>query len=355
MTVTTEVLGPLEPDTLRVIFLYVGQGESTLVLAPNGGGDHRSMLIDCNRAEELKGVCLPKLLKDVLPKDGKGKPLLDVFVNTHPHTDHLGGLPEIDGDVTIDAVWHTDHRPSRDHESAYDDLKRLIAKVARSGGAERKLVGTNEQENFGRVSIQFLSPAPYVVEDIAGETAAARDQRIHEHCAVMRVTYGTPQVHVMITGDSDKAAWKRISGYHGKEEDNRTAAHVLSAAHHGSYTFFKDRDDDPDPITDHLDRIAPEHVIISAPDRQDSKHEHPDPYAVERYEKAVGADNVHHMGSRAWSFVVDVFSDGTYQLFSDNGALADRLGFGKDDEPDDKSGDAPPVISRIERSRPMGT
>ncbi len=61
---------------------------------PDGTGRHLSMLIDCNRSASLKGIDLTKLLGDALPKNGAGRPLLDVFTNTHPHSDHIGGLDE---------------------------------------------------------------------------------------------------------------------------------------------------------------------------------------------------------------------------------------------------------------------
>ena len=89
---------------------------------------------------------------------------------------------------------------------------------------------------------------------------------------------------VLITGDSDKAAWsEHITDYHGKDDDNRIAASVLSASHHGSRTFFKECEDDDDVYTTHLDRIDPSHVVVSAPDQADSPHGHPHDDAMQLY------------------------------------------------------------------------
>ena len=363
MTKTEEILGPLEADTMRVVFLYVGQGESTLVLMPDGAGGHLSMLIDCNRAEALAGVNLPKLLADLLPRNGDEKPVLDVFFNTHPHSDHLGGLEELREEIEIGAVWHSGHVPGPAHQGAYGELTALINEVRKRGGEEKELLGSRTPTDWGLGQVHVLSPAEHIVDEIADETPEARYARIHDQCAVVCIAYGSKEskTRVMVTGDSDKQAWIRITGYHGKPEDNRVKAHVLSASHHGSYTFFKDRADDPDPYEGHIDAIAPERVIISAPDQEDSKHDHPDDDALKRYENAVGKDCVHHMGSRGWSFFVDAYADGTYSLSDDRGELASRFGFDDDgDDGDDGGGGsggkkaAPAVISRVERSRPMG-
>lgn len=361
MTTTSDILGPLSSNTMRVVFLYVGQGESTLLLMPNGAGGHKSMLIDSNRGVTLKGIDLVKFLADVLPKDANGKPVLDVYTNTHPHNDHLCGLAEIRKAVHVNDVWHSGHKPSSLHEGPYGDLNDLIKEVKNRGGSEVLLEGSRTATAWGAGEVHVLSPAAHIVDEIEGETPEQRDARIHDQCAVLRIAYGSEakKTHVLITGDSDKTAWKRITGYHGKPEENRVKSTVLSASHHGSYTFFKDRVDDPEPYEDHLKAIAPERIIISAPDQKDSKHGHPDDDALKRYEGAVGKDKVHHMGSRAWSFCVDVYADGSYVLSDDHGALATSFLFDENKE-DDKGGGgnrAPAIIipSRIERSRPMGS
>jgi beta-lactamase superfamily II metal-dependent hydrolase len=347
---------------MRIVFLYVGQGEATLVLMPDGMGHHLSMLIDCNRAEPLGGVNLPKLLMDVLPKDAENWPALDVFLNTHPHSDHLGGLDEIRKVVRVREVWHSGHTPSSKHKGPFAELAELIKEVRKRGGKEIRLEGSRTPYDWGAGAVHVLSPAEYIVDEIENETPDQRDARIHDQCAVVRIAYGSEssKTRVMITGDSDKQAWIRITGYHGEPEANRLSSHILSASHHGSYTFFKDRPDDPEPYDEHVEAIAPDRVVISAPDQKDSQHDHPDDDAVKRYTKAVGKDFVHHMGSRGWSFFIDAFSDGTYSFNDDRGELARKFAFGDDNDDGNGGGGsgakraAPAVISFVERSRPMG-
>jgi competence protein ComEC len=354
MTETNKILGPLGGDTMRVVFLYVGQGESTLVFMPDGQGGHLSMLIDCNRGVGQKGMNIAALLQDALPKNDKDRPRLDVFVNTHPHSDHLGGLKEIREVVDIEEVWHSGHNPGPDHEGAYQELNSLLRSVRARGGKETRLEGSRTPTGWGRGEVGVLSPASYVVEDIGDEPADKRYLRIHEQCAVLRISYGVGERkgRILITGDSDKTAWKRITEYHGKPEENRIQCDVFSAPHHGSYTFFKDRADDPEPYTEHLARIAPTHVVISAPDQEDSKYGHPDDDAFHRYHEATKG-KVLHMGSRQWSFVVDVFPDGRCDPFNDRGALARAFPLA-DDSDDKKTSPITAVSNDIRRSRPMG-
>ncbi len=367
------ILDALPTDSMRAIFLYVGQGESTLFLVPNGGDVHLSMLVDCNRGVGLNGIDIPRLLADVLPKKEKRGdtelPVLDVFVNTHPHSDHIGGLKELRESVIVKNVWHSGHKPGPDHDGPYSELEALMKEVEKAKGNVVQMKGSRSSMPFGRAEIHVVSPAKYVVDDVEGEKPEDRYKRIHEQCAVMRVAYGDDKqkARILITGDSDKTAWKEhITEYHSGGDDqkdtaSRIAAEIFSAPHHGSYTFFKDHKDDESPYEEHLPQIAPKQVIISAPDQDDSKHGHPDDWALGKYKDAVGDDGICHMGSEGNSFVVDVAANGTYDIGSDDGALANAYGLGKDDDDGGNGGggskqakSASIITSRIEKSRPMG-
>lgn len=366
MSEFNEIMGTHPSGGMRVVFLYVGQGEATLVFAPNGEGKHVSILIDCNRAPKLGGIDIVKLLADALPLGDTGRPQLDVFINTHPHADHFGGLAELRAAVDIDQVWHSGHKPGPDNQAGYQELKALTKTVKNAGGKVVEMLGSRTATKLGDAHINVVSPAKHVSEDIGDEDPEVRRRRIHEQCGVLRISIGdAPSRHgVLITGDSDRTAWEEhITDYHGKDEDNRVAAEVMSASHHGSYTFFRHKrgDKGEESCTKHLDQIAPTDIIISAPDAKDSPFEHPHDEALDLYKNKVGEDGIHHMGSRGWSFIADFKPDGTYEIWNDGGDLKGRYGL---DVPDDgngeggggkKNGGAPTVISRVEKSRPMGS
>jgi len=360
MSKASDILTPPSTDVMRFVFLYVGQGESTLVFIPDSGR-HKTMLIDANQGRRTGGVDLVRLLKDLL--EDRDDDHLNYFVNTHPHMDHAGELDEISDAIVIDNIWHSGHKPGKDHDDAYQAIQRLRDKVKKSGGEDRELLGTREAASIGEAQYNVLSPAKHVVDEIADEDEDVRYRRIHEHCAVIRFKYGSPEsANVMITGDSDKCAWsEHITGYHGEGDENRLRSYVLSASHHGSRTFFKTDENDTEPYRRHMELIDPEYLVISSPRQEDSPFGHPHDDALELYKEFVAEDNILHTGDGKKSFILDISSDSKYQIRDDAGELADEYGFKSEDDGDNDGGDddnsksrGPFIIAPKIDQRPMG-
>lgn len=319
-----ELLWPTNSDILaRFVFLYVGQGSSTIILAKDSE-KYKSMLIDINLDSENGGVNVPMLISDLL--DGGD---LDIFVNTHPHDDHLKGIIELSNEVSIQEVWHSGHKPGRKYNDAYKDLVEIIEKVKKANGSESEVIleGSKDEKSIGEVFYYVLSPAKYVTDDVSDEDPDTRYRRIHEQCAVMK--FGIKNTWVMIPGDADRDAFeKHITGYH-KE---RLGSVVLAASHHGSRTFFHYEEDD-DPYREALKTIGPKYVTISAPKQSESKHDHPHEDAVKLYNEEVGSDNVHHTGQKRYCYIFDIFQNGTYsKIQDDSGEIAKVYPINKDDD-----------------------
>lgn len=341
--------------TFRTVFLYVGQGEATLMVIPSGES-FIYVLIDTNQDEKNEGINLAKLLSDLL--DDK----LDVFINTHPHNDHLRGLSDIQNEIDISEVWHSGHKPGKKHDDAYKELEEIIKNV----GGENTFVlfGTNDpnkiresdketeiERKLGDIDYIVLSPAEYVSEEIEEEDPEVRYNRIHEQCAVIKFTYGNEPRHILITGDADKPAWeKHITEYH-KE---KLRSDVLSAIHHGSRSFFKDREEDEKSYEDHIQAIQPNHLVISAPKQSESQWGHPHDDAIEIYKKYVGEDEIYHLGDKRSCVIVDISVDGDFKVVLDHD-LVDCYGYKSDKK--EKSGPPKRNISvltpRIDE-KPMG-
>lgn len=343
-----DLLWPTDPHILlRVVMLYVGQGTSNIILAKDGDG-YLTLLHDIHLDTNLGGVDVVRLVDDLL--DGSE---LDVFANSHPHNDHLCGVERLHETVGMKGVWHSNHRPSKQHDDAYQELQRVLSRVREEGGEEVKLCGSRSMKTFGEAEYYVLAPAEYVVDDIGDETPEGRDRRIHEHCAVLK--FGAKGTWVMLTGDADRDAWEcHITDYHTE----RLPAQILTAAHHGSRTFFRYKEED-EPYLDALTSIGPEYVLISAPKRSESPHGHPHESAVKLYADQVGDDNVLHTGASRYSFICDLYHDGTYQISDDGGALADEYAFRdpeKESSPNSSSRIVMPVVisTRVD-DRPMGS
>jgi beta-lactamase superfamily II metal-dependent hydrolase len=309
---------------VRVVFLYVGQGSSAVVFIANGA-DYLVLLVDINVDKAAGGIDVSRMMKDLLAGGD-----LWLFMNTHPHDDHIRGVEELSDAVTISHVAHSGHIPSKKYGDTYANLKRVIAKVKKAGGTELTLLGSNTALKFGDAYCHVLAPAEYVTDDVNEDEADARRRRIHEQCAVLK--FGKGAAWIMIAGDADRCAFEdHIVNYHG---DN-LSAYALGASHHGSRTFFRETDgEDDEPYLDALKAINPRYVVISAPKQHESKHDHPHDDAVELYENHVGAENVLHTGDKRHCFIFDIYKDGKVSgPQNDGGVLAKEYGF-KDDDGD---------------------
>ena len=358
-TVAKDILIP-DTGVFRIAFLYVGQGDSTLFVIPDGSA-FKYVLMDINNDKKNGGIDVVKMLKDLLNDEDDL-----VFINTHPHNDHLKGIKKIHDELGITEVWHSGHKPGSDHDDAYQELQDVIKDIGDEN--EYVLFGSNDmnkvrmndrttevEKKLGEIDYNILSPAEYVQDEVDGEDAQGRYNRIHERCAVMKLIYGSPEVKsILMTGDSDKKAWKEhITDYH----EDKLPCDVLSASHHGSRTFFKDKEDDEDVYRSHIDKMEPGHLVVSAPKQTESRHGHPHDDAIDLYEEYVDEDNIYHLGKNRECVIVDINSDGIIDLKLDQDLVAE---YGFDDDEDDTSSKTkyalPYVGSRTTRidRKPMG-
>jgi len=306
-----ELLWPTDAQILvRFVFLYVGQGSSIIVLVRDHDS-YKSILIDINLDSDNGGVNVPQLMSDLLSGEK-----LNVFVNTHPHNDHLRGLIELSNKLDIDEIWHSGHKPGKKHDESYKDLEKVIKKVKDGGGKEIKLEGSREEKTIVEAAYYVLAPAEYVCDDIQGEDQDTRYRRIHEQCSVLK--FGASGTWVMLPGDADRDAFeKHITEYH-KE---RLGSVLLAAPHHGSRTFFRYNEED-EPYYKALNGINPSHVIVSAPKQSESQWDHPHEDAVNFYKDKVGEENVYHTGAERHCYIFDIFEDGkTSSVNHDKGEL----------------------------------
>lgn len=340
--VAKRVIHPTKAGVFRTVFLYTGQGESTLLVIPNGPGvdDYLYVLVDCDEDREKDEIDVRAMLADLF----EGQQELAAFINTHPHKDHLAGVKNIYDEIGIQEVWHSNHKPSGQHDAAYQELKYVLNKVGKDN--EYHLKGTNDPnklrsvddeevtKTLGWVEYIVLSPAEYVCDEIDGEDEETRYRRIHEQSGVIKFSYKGR--HLLITGDSDKKAWQdHITDYHG----DKLKSDVLSASHHGSRTFFKSGKDDGDPFTEHLAKIDPAYLIISAPKRKDSPHDHPHEDALALYREHVEEENILHLGNEdadPYCVLVDIDQWGNLTVDLDYDLIA-TYGLGEEKE-DSSSG-----------------
>ncbi len=350
-----EIIIPDRANVFRIIFLYVGQGDATLLVVPNGE-KYQYVLIDSNHDESSGGIDLIRLLKDLFEGENSG---LNVYINTHPHKDHLAKVKEIHRQIGIEQLWHSGHKPGGDHKEAYEDLAYVIKEL----GEDKVFILKGSREDnklddkaikLGDINYNVLAPAEYVADEIEDENPDERYSRIHEQCGVLRFKYGANEKQILMTGDADYDAWKEhITDYH----KDRLPSTVLSAAHHGSNSFFwENSDTSKGPYKKHLEKINPTYIIVSAPKTKESKHGHPDKEAMDLYKKQVSKNNGNsfHLGEKRECVIVDIEEDGRIELYPDNG-LVENYGIknGNDNGDNRKAIYSAAVITKVD-NKPMG-
>ncbi len=195
---STTTSGPpttfISAGTLQVHYIDVGQGDSILILSPEG----KVMLIDGGES----GSGALAYLRD------KGIDHVDVMVATHPHADHIGGLVDVLRALPVAKVI-TSGVPST--TATYEHFLDGIA----SAKAAYVEAMRGDTITLGSLSFSVLNPV------------VASGDDINETSLVLRLVYGTTSF--LFTGDAGKVSEASMLA-HGDD----ISAQVLKVGHHGS-------------------------------------------------------------------------------------------------------------------------
>jgi len=221
---TSSGLAQTADMTVRV--MDVGHGDAILVQFPNG----QNMLVDAGDSGSGSRVV------DYLKNDLKIKKI-DILVATHPHEDHVGGMPAVVKAFEIGNVWDSGY-DCNEHQQ----FLRALRKNSRV--SETRKSGYTKQ--VGEARIDVLAP----VKPISGT-----DNDPNNNCLVLRIVYNN--VSFLLAGDM--------------ETDERATVHsfprstVLKVAHHGSSDGTDSR---------FLAEVSPEYAVISLAAKNDFGYPH---------------------------------------------------------------------------------
>ncbi len=184
---------------LEVTFLWVGQGDAAVLRFPDGS----AALVDAGgdpRGRRDPGA------RDVLPflRDAGVRHLAGAFLS-HPHADHLRGLPAVAEAVPIDRFLSSGRRGGEEVAHAWALLPAPVA-LARGDAWER-----------AGVRVEVLGPPP-----------GAADFTENEASLVLRVRFG--ETAFLFLGDVEGAGEAALL------ESGGLAADVVKVPHHGSRT-----------------------------------------------------------------------------------------------------------------------
>ena len=196
-----------EHGSLEITAIDVGQGDSILVVSPEG----RTMLIDGGGSigpvhsefDFGEDVVAPYLWS-------RGLEHLDVVALTHAHGDHIGGLPRIIEDFRPSELWVgiNPETPA---------LQRLYQTASANHVAIRRHTA-GEAWDWGGTNLRVLSPPP---------DWQPKPKHMNDDSLALLVRYG--ETSALLAGDLEKQMERFVA-------TESPGADLLKVAHHGSAT-----------------------------------------------------------------------------------------------------------------------
>lgn len=237
-------------DVLRVTFLDVGQGDAAFIEFPGGA----TMLVDAGP----KTFSFDAGERTVVPfLRFRGVEKLDYLVLSHPHGDHLGGMPAVLGAVPVGEVVEG---RAAGRSSLYARFELIVDSLK----VPRVRVGAGDTVGGGLpVRVYVLGP---------DSAWSGPEDDLNDRSVVLMLRYG--RTVAILPGDAEDDAEARMASRYGGFLD----ADLLKAGHHGSRTSSS---------VEWVRGITPAWTVISA--GADNKFGHPSPSILDRLRAAGSA------------------------------------------------------------------
>ena len=236
----------VRPGILEVTSIDVGQGDSILLVTPEG----RTVLVDAGGLPQWMHSSFDigeQVVSSYLWNRGIER--LDAVVITHDHSDHLGGMPSVIANFRPRELWLSTDAPNPELDPILVQAKR-----ARMGITVRT---EGREFDYGGAHFQVLGPRH-------DEARAALRPNLQS--LVLTVTLS--DTTALLEADAEQAEEQRIVEQHPE-------AQLLKVAHHGSAGSTS---------SELLATVHPRYAVISAGVR--NVYGHPRLEVLERLQKA---------------------------------------------------------------------
>jgi len=233
-------------NILRIDFLDVGQGDAALIEFPSG----EKMLVDAG-PKTLTYDAGERVIAPFLRR--RGISTLDAIVVTHPHSDHIGGVPYLLRHFDVLQVFDGSQRAQ---SSIFYDYASLIQNRHRIVAAGMELA------KIPNVRLYTLHP----IESFLDEDSTDGYDHLNNTSVVVKLQYGATSF--LLAGDAEEPVEDHLDSVYG----SFLKSDVLKAGHHGSITSSS---------AEFLENVRPRQVIISV--GKFNKFHHPSQIVLERF------------------------------------------------------------------------
>lgn len=236
----------LRAGVMEMTAIDVGQGDSILLVTPEG----RAMLIDAGGIPQWMHSDFDvgeQVVSSYLWN--RGIDHLDLVVITHPHADHLGGMPAVMANFHPQELWISIDKP-------VGELAPIVAQ-ARRAGMKVSVKKEGDEYDYGGAHLKVLAP---------GRDQITGSMRPNDDCLVFTARFG--RTTALLEGDAERPAEQRVV-------EERPEAMLLKVAHHGSASGTS---------SDLLATIHPRYAVISVGAR--NVYGHPKREVLERLQQA---------------------------------------------------------------------
>ena len=244
VTLTLTII-KISPNNFKLYFIDVGQGDSTLIITPQG----KTILIDGGGSENYdvgKNILLPYLLDRKVTN-------LDYVIISHFDTDHVGGILTVLEELNVKKVI-----TGKQYESSENYEKFL--RIVKSKNILVKQVQKGDMINVENdVKIKVLFPEEKMIEE----------NSINNNSLVFKLMY--KDFSILFTGDIERISEERLVKLYSNT--NILKSTILKVAHHGSKTSS---------IQEFLELVHPKIALIGV--GKNNLYGHPNQEVIERLE-----------------------------------------------------------------------
>ncbi len=251
-------------DALLVEAIDVGQGDSLLLIAPDG----KTLLVDGggfgggprwapHRADEEQSAGTSAAQEFDIGEEvvsaalwSRGIRRLDVVALSHAHSDHMGGLPAVLRNFHPAELWVGNNPRTESYDALLHEAADLHVRL--------RSLRAGDALHLGNMDVAVLAPLPNYQP---GPAPANNDS------LVLRVAYG--QTSVLLEGDAEAPVEEAMLAEPG------LSSTLLKVGHHGSGSSTR---------PEFLARVAPQWAVISC--GLHNRYGHPRPEVLAELQEA---------------------------------------------------------------------